>query len=74
MSAEHRPPASSLPDAALATAAVARTVRRSRLAEAAAIVTVVAAATGALASAASSIVHDMSAVRIAEAKARECRP
>lgn len=69
-----RAPAPSLPDAALQPAAVARTVRRSRLAELAAIVTVIAAATGAIASAASSIVHDVAAVRIAEAKARECRP
>lgn len=69
-----RPPSPSLPEAALQPAAVARTVRRSRIAEAVAFVTVISAMTGACASAAASIVHDTSAVRIAEAKARECRP
>lgn len=65
-----RPPSPSLPDAALAPAAVARTVKRSRLAEAVAVLTVVAAMVGALATLASNVVHDYAAVRIAEAQAR----
>lgn len=48
--------------------AVARTVRRSRIAEAVAVLTVVAAMVGALATMASNMVHDYAAVRIAEAK------
>lgn len=67
-----RPPSPSLPDAALAPAAVSRTVRRSRIAEAVALVTVVSAMTGDCASAASSIAHDITAARIAEAK--RCAP
>lgn len=69
-----RPPASSLPDAALQPAAVARTVKRSRIAEIVAFVTVLSAASGACATASASIVHDVAAVRIAEAKAKECKP
>lgn len=51
--------------------AVERTVKRSRIAEAVAVLTVVAAMTGALATMASNMVHDFAAVRIAEA-ARRC--
>tara|TARA_R110000868_G_scaffold273921_2_gene533159 strand:+ start:1509 stop:1685 length:177 start_codon:yes stop_codon:yes gene_type:complete len=50
------------------TATVERTVRRSRIAEAVAVLTVVAAMTGALATMASNMFHDYAAVRIAEAK------
>lgn len=53
---------------------VARTVKRSRIAEAVAVLTVVAAMTGALATMASNMVHDLAAVRIAEANARRCAP
>lgn len=48
---------------------VARTVKRSRIAEAVAVLTVVAAMVGALATLASNVVHDYAAVRIAEAQA-----
>lgn len=58
----------------LEPSAVERTVKRSRIAEAVAVLTVVAAMVGALATLASNVVHDYAAVRIAEAKARECRP
>ena len=51
-------------------AAVERTVKRSRIAEAVAVLTVVAAMVGALATLASNIVHDYAAVRIAEAQRR----
>lgn len=47
---------------------VERTVRRSRIAEAVAVLTVVAAMMGALATMASNMFHDYAAVRIAEAK------
>ena len=50
--------------------AVARTVKRSRIAEAVAVLTVVAAMVGALATLASHVVHDYAAVRIAEAQRR----
>lgn len=50
--------------------AVERTVKRSRIAEAVAVLTVVAAMVGALATLASNVVHDYAAVRIAEAQRR----
>lgn len=52
---------------------VERTVRRSRIAEAVAVLTVVAAMLGAVATMVSNISHDRAAVRIAEAQ-RRCTP
>jgi hypothetical protein len=52
---------------------VARTVRRSRIAEGVAVLTVVAAMLGAVATMVSNISHDRAAVRIAEAQ-RRCTP
>ena len=48
--------------------------RKSRLWENAAILTIVATMMGAVATMVSNMTHDYAAVRIAEAKARECRP
>lgn len=52
---------------------VERTVRRSRIAEGVAVLTVVAAMLGAVATMVSNISHDRAAVRIAEAQ-RRCTP
>ena len=53
--------------------AVERTVRRSRIAEAVAVLTVVSTMLAALAAMVTSISHDRAAVRIAEAQ-RRCVP
>jgi hypothetical protein len=49
---------------------VERTVKRSRIAEAVAVLTVVAAMLGAVATMVSNMAHDYAAVKIAEAQAR----
>jgi len=57
-------------DPALAPENAARTVRRSRAAEIVAVVTVICGASAGVAACTSSVVHDVAAVRIAEAQRR----